>query len=55
MKYDKLKSVVIVRNDFGAVATIRFSEERRDKIISTPSPKKIYEMVEDEVRKVCHD
>lgn len=50
----KLESVVIVKNDYGAVATIRFSNPRKDKIISTPTHKKIYDMIEDEVKKVTH-
>lgn len=42
------ESVVIVRNDHGAVATLRYKTARFDKIISSPSPKKtaIYRAVE---------
>lgn len=34
------ESVVIVRNKYGAVATLRYKNPRFDKIISSPSPKK---------------
>lgn len=50
----KLESVVIVKNDYGVVATIRFDTPRKDKIISTPNHKKVYEMIEDEVRKATN-
>lgn len=42
------ESVVIVRNKYGAVATLRYKNPRLDKIISSPSDKKggIYNAVE---------
>lgn len=51
---NKLLSAVIVHNQYGAVATIRFSNPRTDKIISTPSPKKIYDMIEDVVKEATN-
>lgn len=50
MTKNVLLSAVIVRNEYGAVATIRFSNPRTDRIISTPNHKKIYDMIEDIVK-----
>ena len=43
---NKLESVVIVRNKFGSVATIRFEGGKGDKIISATSRNTIYKLVE---------
>lgn len=45
------ESVVIVRNEHGATATIRYKNARLDKIVSTPSQKSttIYKIIEAQV------
>lgn len=47
-KYEVPESIVIVRNDNGAVATLRYKNPRLDKMISSPSkkPVAIYKAVE---------
>lgn len=50
----ELESIVIVKNDFGSVATIRFNEPLKDKIISSTSKPILYKLVEQHVRKVLH-
>jgi hypothetical protein len=45
---DKLQSVVIVRNPKGAQATLRFSDYKLDRMLTTQSRRKeaIYEAIE---------
>lgn len=49
---NKLESVVIVRNDVGSVATIRFENSDDDKIFSSNSRRVLYEMVEQYVARI---
>lgn len=42
MSINELQSVVIVRNKKGAVATIRFEDERYDKMFSSPNKNSLY-------------
>lgn len=50
-KYEVPESVVIVRNEHGATATIRYKNPLKDKIVSSSSPKPsgIYKTIEDSV------
>ena len=51
---NKLESVVIVTNPDGAVATIRFTDGRDDRIISSTKKNALYNLVEKHLRKVLH-
>ena len=50
-KYEVPVSVVIVRNEDGATATIRYKNTKLDKIVSSSSPSRngIYKTIEDAV------
>ena len=57
---NKLDSVVIVTNDFGAVATIRFEDFKDDKILSVTgvsekSKNTLYTLIEKHVAGVLND
>lgn len=52
MKKNKLESVVIVRNPHGAVATVRFENDRDDKIMSATNRPVLYNLVEKYIKKV---
>lgn len=51
---NKLESVVIVRNKFGAVATIRFEGGKGDRIVSSSSKNGIYKLIESHVEKILN-
>lgn len=50
----KLESAVIVKNEHGYVATIRFSDEMKDKFISSNSKPVLYKLVEEHIARVLH-
>jgi len=50
-KFENLLSVVIVSNEGGSVATIRFKDNKKDKILSSTKHNNIYRMIEDYVQK----
>lgn len=51
---NKLDSIVIVRNQYGGVATIRFSDPAQDKIISSSNKIALYSLIEKHVEKVLN-
>lgn len=51
----KLESIVIVKNKYGSVATVRFSEPMQDRIISSNNKKVLYTLVEKHVKRVLKD
>lgn len=51
---NQLESAVIVTNEHGAVATIRFEDPKDDKIISANTKPTLYKLVEDHIKKVQH-
>lgn len=50
----KLESAVIVKNDHGYVATVRFNDPMKDKFISSNSKPVLYKLVEEHITKVLH-
>lgn len=46
---NEIESVVIVTNPHGAVATMRFKNDKDDKIISSPNKDVLYTLVEQHV------
>ena len=50
----KLESAIIVKNDKGYVATIRFDTPLNDKFISSNSKPVLYKLVEEHITKVLH-
>lgn len=51
MKID-INSIVIVTNNYGSVATLRFTDVRYDKILSHSSKDSLYISIEDYVKQV---
>lgn len=53
---NKLESIVIVKqhNDVGYVATIRFSDRFKDKIVSANTKPAIYSLVNKKVKEVLN-
>lgn len=49
---NNLESAVIVKNSYGATATLRFSNARTDRIISANSKQTLYKLVEKYVAEV---
>lgn len=45
----KIDSIVIVANEHGYTATMRFSDPKLDEIISAPSHWMIYEMIDKKI------
>ncbi len=46
---NKLESIVIVKNEHGAVATVRFEDGKDDRLISANSKQTLYVLVEQHV------
>lgn len=51
----KLESAVIVKNDFGVVATLRFDNPKLDTFISATKKKVLYILIEKYVKRVTAD
>jgi hypothetical protein len=49
---NKLDSIVIVTNEFGSVASVRFENRKDDKDISWTNKNTLYEIVEKYVKEV---
>ena len=49
---NKLSSIVIVTNEFGSVASVRFEDRKDDKDISWTNKSTLYEIVEKYVKEV---
>lgn len=47
--YEVPESIVIVKNDNGVTATIRYKNERKDRILSSPKHEGIYRAIEEYV------
>ena len=49
---NKIESVVIVTNEHGSIASLRFTNSKDDRDISSPSKSSIYTLIERHIREV---
>lgn len=50
-----IESIVIVKNQHGSVATLRFSNPEHDRFISSHSKQALYALIEKHVKRVTNN
>lgn len=52
---NKLESAIIVKNEYGYVATIHYFNRKYSRYISAPNKQSIYNLVEKYIKKVSNE